>query len=546
MFWADKIAEEVKKEYKDKIAKGEAIIIRDEKTASGRIHVGSLRGVAIHGIISEVLNEQNVKNKFLYEINDFDPMDGLPVYLDREKFLPYMGKLLCEIPSPDGKAPTSEGGAPTGNVGAKNFAEYFGKEFIEIIESLGFKPDFYRSSDLYKAGKFNEAIKISLENAGEIRDIYKKISGSEKGNEWLPVNIACQQCGKIGTTKALSFDGKEVEYVCEENYVEWAKGCGYRGKISPFNGNAKLPWKVEWAAKFTVLDVDVEGAGKDHATKGGSREVADAISREVFKRKPPLDISYEHFLVGGKKMSSSKAVGSSAKEIADSLPPEILRFLFFSKEPKQAIDFIPDGDTIPILYDTYDKMAEDYFKDSKGDYKRIFYLSHTPKQREAGLAKRFLPRFSQIAFLVQMPHINLSKEIEKIKADKLTDEDEYEVEYRARYATKWLSVYAPEDYKYELKQEEVPQQAKNLNDAQKQALQTILDYISSQEVLDGQALHEKIHDIKGDLGIDPRELFSAIYLSFLGKVSGPKAGWFLSVLNKDFVEKRLKEVVSTN
>jgi len=539
MFWADKIVEEIKKKYKNKIvlqsdsgqAKNEAIIIRDEKTASGRIHVGSLRGVAIHGIISEVLSEENIKNKYLYEINDFDPMDGMPVYLDRETFLPHMGKPLCDVPSPDGKE--------------KNYAEYFAQEFIEVIKSLGFEPEFYRSSDLYKSGKYNEAIKIVLENADKIRQIYKRVSGAEKEKGWLPINIVCRNCGKIGTTLAISFDGKEVEYVCEENeknLVEWVKGCGYRGKVSPFDGNAKLPWKVEWAAKFTVLGVDVEGAGKDHATKGGAREVADAISLEIFKRNPPFDVQYEFFQVGGRKMSSSKGAGSSAKEIIDLLPPELARFLFLHKEPRQVIDFVPDGDTIPVLYDTYDKMAQVYFSDAKGDYKRVFYLSHTPKQRENGLAKRFLPRFSQVAFLVQMPHANLSKEIEKIKADKLTDEDEYEVEYRARYAVKWLSLFAPEDHKFELQEKEIPSRAKKLNDIQKQALKAILDYVSFQEILDGQALHEKIHEIKSELGIDPRELFSAVYLSFLGKESGPKAGWFLSVLDKDFMEKRLREV----
>jgi lysyl-tRNA synthetase class I len=38
-------------------------------------------------------------------------MDGLPVYLDQEKFKPFMGKPLCNVPSPDGVA--------------KNYAEYF-------------------------------------------------------------------------------------------------------------------------------------------------------------------------------------------------------------------------------------------------------------------------------------------------------------------------------------------------------------------------------------------------------------------------------------
>lgn len=525
MFWADRIAEEIKTKYAEKISQGEPVVIRDEKTASGRVHVGSLRGVAIHGIISEILTEQGVKNRFLYEINDFDPMDGLPVYLNREKFLPEMGKPLCDVVSPE--------------PGAKNYAEYFGQEFIGVIEGLGFQPEFYRPSDLYRAGKFDGAIKTALENAGKIREIYLRVSGSQKEKDWYPLNVVCESCGKIGTTKISSFDGEKVEYSCEENLVEWAKGCGHKGKVSPFGGKAKLPWKVEWAAKFSVLGVDVEGAGKDHATKGGARDVANAISREVFRREPPLDIPYEHFLVGGKKMSASKGLGSSAKEIADSLPPELLRFLFFSKEPRQAIDFIPDGDTIPVLYDSYDKMAESYFSRAEGDYKRIFSLARPPAQRES-IKEKFLPRFSQIAFLVQMPHVDLKAEVEKMAGRKLDRADEEEANYRGRYASNWLKAYAPEDYRFEL-QSGFPDAAKNLSGGQKEGLKKILEFIKTKEILDGQELHTQIHEIKKEAGISPQEFFSAIYLIFLGKESGPKAGWFLSVLDRDFLIKRLEE-----
>jgi len=40
-----------------------------------------------------------------------------------------------------------------------------------------------------------------------------------------------------------------------------------------------------------------------------------------------------------------------------------------------------------------------------------------------------------------------------------------------------------------------------------------------------------------------KEFFGAIYISILGKDSGPKAGWFLSVLPKEFLLKRLKKAI---
>lgn len=528
MFWGDQLAQKIKDELADKIKAGKPLIIRDEKTASGRVHVGSLRGVAIHGIISEILKGENIANKFLFEINDFDPMDGLPVYLDREKFLPYMGKPLCDVPSPDGKA--------------KNYAEYFGEEFMGVIKEIGFEPEYYRSSDLYKNGKYNEVIKLALENAAKIREIYKRVSGAVKDSDWLPLQVICENCGKVGTTKVISFDGENVEYICEENMVAWAKGCGHKGKVSPYNGNAKLPWKVEWAAKFAILNVDVEGAGKDHSTKGGSREIADAICREVFKHEPPYNIPYEFFHIAGKKMSSSKGAGSSSREMADLLPPEILRLLLIGKDYKRVIDFVPDGDTIPILYDTYDKMAEDYFNGEKNDNARIFYLIHNPDERDK-IQPIFLPRFSQVAFVVQMPHMDIYEAVEKMKGAKLTELDKGEIDYRAKYALNWIEAYAPEDFKYQL-QNTFPEIAENLTKEQKQVLGILLDHIKSQDVLDGQELHTKIHDIKKQTKINPQEFFGAIYLILLGKSNGPKAGWFLSVMDKKFLEKRLEEAIN--
>src|SRR5580704_16478429 len=119
MFWLDRIFEQIEGELKNKIASGKTLLVRDEKTASGRVHVGSMRALALHAAIAERLGEAEIPHLFKYEINDMDPMDGLPVYLDKAVYEKEMGKPLFAIPSPDGKA--------------KNFAEYFDEEYITAI-----------------------------------------------------------------------------------------------------------------------------------------------------------------------------------------------------------------------------------------------------------------------------------------------------------------------------------------------------------------------------------------------------------------------------
>lgn len=528
MFWGDKIIQQIEKDYAADIKSGDPLIIRDEKTMSGRVHVGSLRGVAIHGIVSELLNDKGINNEYLFEVNDFDPMDGMPKELDEAEYGQYMGFPLKNVPSPDPKF--------------ENFAELVADEFIQVVEATGFKPTIYRLYPEYKAGRFDETIRLALENADKIREIYKKISGSEKPDDWYPLNVVCESCGKIGTTKVTGFDGEQVTYHCLPGLVTWAKGCKYQGKISPFGGNAKLPWKVEWAAKFKVFNVKIEGAGKDHATKGGSRDIAKAICYQVFNYQPPLDIPYNFIVLGGKKMSSSKGLGSTAKDMSDLLPPEILRMLMIKTKPQHEIDFDPTGDTIPVLYDYHDEAANEYFQRVEdSDKARIFALSYPEKDR-ANLTEHFYPRFSNIAYLSQMPHIDLEVEAEKMKGSTLTKLDKDEVRYRATYAKYWLDKYSPEKFRITLHENSVPEEAKSLNNIQKQALQALVDYLQTEDQLDGQKLHTKLHDIKKEQDIEPKELFEAIYKSLLGSASGPKAGWFLSVLDKDFLVKRFTEV----
>ena len=525
MFWAYRMRDEIIARYQPVIKRGEPLIIRDEKTMSGRVHIGSLRGVVIHGVISEVLKEKKIKNQYLFEINDFDPMDGLPVYVDQERFRPYMGKLLCDVPSPDGKA--------------KNFADYWAREFLGIIATLGFSPKPYYSSDEYRAGAYNETIRLALDNAAAIRAIYKEVSGSVKDADWYPLQVVCESCGTVGTTKVNGWDGNKVTYRCEEALVKWAAGCGHSGTVSPFDGRGKLPWKVEWAAKFKVHGVHIEGGGKDHYTKGGARQIAARICKEIFKYEPPYDIPYNFFVVGGKKMSSSKGMGSSSKEIADLLPPRLLRFLML-REPSKEIDFDPYGDTIPILYDTFDTYARAFFEKKDDDFAALFPYAF-PAGERAKLKKIFLPRFSQIAYLSQMPHITLDQAVAEMKGSKLTAAERTEMNARFTRALGWLEKYGPEKYKLTI-QTELPEQTKSFSPLQKKALASILQYMRENKKFSGAELHEKIHAIKSELGIPPVELFSALYLTFLAKTSGPQAGWFLTALPREFVLNRLEEV----
>lgn len=527
MFWADEFADAIEERFHAKIKAGTPLIIRDEKTLSGRVHIGSVRGIVLHGLISQILSERKVANAFLFELNDNDPMDGLPVNIDQEAFAPHMGKPLFSVP------PVHDG--------EENFTTGFGEELKEAVAPMGLPIEWYHLRPLYKDGKFNEVIAEALEGAPRIREIYQEVSGGGKPDDWYPFNVVCPQCGKIGTTKVTGWNGKEVTYVCKPKHVEWAEGCGHEGSMSPFDGKGTLPWKVEWAAKWKVMGVDIEGGGKDHYASGGSREVAAAISKDVFGYDPPFDMPYEFFNFQGKKMSASKGLGASAKEIADLLPPKLLKFLMIRKEARTPIDFDPQGKTIPNLFDEYDRCADHYFNRHPEPY--------TGYARPYALAQKDLShdpediwemRFQALSFVVQMPHLNAEEEAEKLKESALTKAEKAALDERADYVKKWIDNLAPAEYKFEI-QDSAPTDLE-LSDKQREALHALGKKLGDLKKWTGEAVHDKIHRTKEEFELKPKEIFQPLYRVFLNRTSGPQVGWFLSTMEQEKVSTMLRSV----
>lgn len=525
--WVDVIAEDVLA-----ARPADHYLINDAKSPSGPIHVGSLRGVILHDCLARALRDAGREVRFLYGFDDYDPMDTRPLALPAE-FDRYLGMPLSEIPSPDGHA--------------ASFGRHYGLGFAAVFAKLGVHPSIYWTSEMYKSGQFNDAIRTVLDRASELIQIDREISGSQKA-ERHPVQVVCEHCGRIGTTVVLGWDGQQVEYECRPDKVTWVQGCGHRGQRSPFDGGSKLQYKAEWAAKWRSLGVTIEGAGKDHMTRGGSHDVASAIVERIFTYPTPYPVAYEFFLIGGRKMSGSKGLGTSAAELVEILRPELARFLMVRPHFRQQINFDPTGETIPNLYDEYDRAAAAYFggriaatpaeAEAQRDLSRTFHFSRTNGEQPAC----YRVRFAKVAYAMQMPTINLEGVMEKEKGVPLTEADLAELRHRTDDARRWLHTYAPGHYRFEV-QAAMPQVT--LSGEQRQFLGRLAEIIAERE-WSGEELHARIHALKTEIGVPPKEAFGAIYLVFLGKDSGPQAGWFLAALNRSFVLRRLREASGRN
>ncbi len=502
-------------------------LINDAKSPSGPIHVGSLRGVILHDCLARVLRDAGREVRFLYGFDDYDPMDARPVAVPPE-FDRYLGVPLSEVPAPDGTA--------------TSFGQHFGLRFAAVFTKLGVHPQLYWTSAMYKSGQFNGAIRTALDRADELMQIDREISGSQK-TERHPVQVVCEHCGRIGSTVVTGWDGQQVEYECRPDKVTWVQGCGHRGRRSPFDGGSKLQYKSEWAAKWRILGVTIEGAGKDHMTRGGSHDVASAIVERIFNYPTPYPIAYEWFLIGGRKMKSSLGVGTPAEELVEIIRPDLARFLMVRPHFRQQLNFDPGGETIPSLYDEYDRAADAYFgakaaatpaeAEAFRDLGRTFYFSRTNGEQP----RSYRVRFAKLAYAMQMPTVNVEAMAETEKGAPLTDADRAELQQRTVDARRWLHTYAPEQYRFEV-QASMP--SSSLSEAQRTFLGQLAEIVAQREWR-GEELHARIHSLKTELGLRPKDAFAAIYLAFLGKESGPQAGWFLAALDRAFVLGRLQE-----
>ncbi|MHC1566228.1 MAG: lysine--tRNA ligase [Candidatus Syntropharchaeia archaeon] len=488
--WADVIAEEILK-------RGEKHIIATGITPSGPIHIGNLREIITADAISRALLEKGADARLIYIADTYDPLRTLYPFLP-EKFKEHVGKPLSEIPDPEGCC--------------ENYAEHFLTPFLDALDELGIEIEVIRADEVYKRGDYVDAIKTALSHRDDIAKIIDDVSGKRTSKNWSPFNPICKKCGRMNSTVVREYKGDSVYYSCE---------CGEEGEVK-MAGGGKLTWRVDWPARWKIFNVTIEPFGKDHAVSGSSYDSGKRIAREIYSYEPPYPVPFEHIIFKGRgKMSSSKGVVVSIGDILEVLPPEVVRYLIIKTKPEKHIEFDP-GLPLLNLLDEYDGMEEN---------DRIFELSSIKE------GKRLKIPFRHLVNAVQIARGDFHQLLEVLRRSGYDTSDEEGIKIRAKKAEKWIEKFAPSFVKFEVK-EELPDV--ELSPSQKEGLKILSDRLGRE--WKAEELHNEIYKIAEEIEMDPKDLFRAIYLSLLGSESGPRAGWFLLSLDREFLKKRFREV----
>ena len=506
LFWADSVARKIVTQHR-----GSVITLEIGITPSGPFHVGHLREMIITDAVRRALARLGAQTQLVYFVDDLDNLRKLYPFLPKS-FEQHVGKPISQIPSPDGSSQT--------------YADYFLVPFRRALKELGIEVEILYAHDYYTSGKMTTMIDRALEHRDTIAEILSRVSGRALPDEWQPFEPLDATTGKIRGNKITEVDVKNhrVKYVASDNTEKWA---------DYDKGQGKLPWRVDWPARWALNNVAFEPFGKEHAASGGSFDAGREIITKVYERQPPIYEVYEHIYLAGeaKKMSASLGNLVSIEDFLQVVPPAVARYFVLRSKNERHLVFDP-GLGLMHLTDEFARL-EAKVADGQADAVEKSMLSYS--QTSARRATVEVP-FRHLVNVTQAAQGNVEEIKRLLKrtghgAARANTED---LKLQIGKVQQWLKLYAPAEYKFSLsktppKLRVSKQEMKVLDSAQK----------AIEEGKEGQALHNAIYESGQAAGLKPRETFQVLYHIFLGQDSGPKLGFFLSMLERNFVLERI-------
>jgi lysyl-tRNA synthetase class 1 len=115
-----------------------------------------------------------------------------------------------------------------------------------------------------------------------------------------------------------------------------------------------------------------------------------------------------------------------------------------------------------------------------------------------------------------------------------------ELETRLRTVEQWLPEWAPERIRFSVALDALPAGASALTEQQRRYLESLAAALGPRLDWEGETLQSVIFDRARELQLAPGKAFNAIYLAFVGRASGPRAGALLASLDRGFVVDRLR------
>jgi len=523
MHWADHTAQTLSN-------RGDSQVIASGITPSGEFHVGHLREILTAEMIHRACLDAGMKSRYIFIVDSMDPLRRVYDFLSQD-YEQYIGHPLAYIPAPGpGGKPNPDGG---------NYAEHFLGPFLDALKQIGVEPEVVMNHETYESGAFADKTHSAIEQRDEIRRVIEDVSGREVPDDWYPYNPV----GSDGSLDGVMVTGYE------RPYVHWVDRHGVEGKSDIRTAEGKMPWRVDWAAKWGVHGITCEPAGKDHGAAGGSYDTGIPIC-EMLGSKPPHKMVYEWIqLKGMGPMSSSTGLTVGPMDALALVPPEIMRYVIARSKVGRHIDF----DTGPALFTTADEYERLVANPPDGSDEELSRRQQVARDTQLGALRlsqteRGADPADSIAG-VSFRHLSMLAQIKSgdedvweslRKSGHLEGEPGASLAGRLHRMRNWIDgPHFPDEAKVEVRTSVSEEARANLSDEQVGFLSALGAALADCEWIESE-ISNCIRSVAGETGVGARNAFVALYWVILGKSHGPKASSLMAVMEKERVISLVK------
>ena len=508
--WPFVEAKKILKERKKNIENKGKIILQTGYGPSGLPHIGTFGEVARTSMVVNALNQlTDVPKEIITFSDDMDGLRKVPENIpNQEKLQNNLHKPLTKVPDPFEKY--------------NSFGEHNNEMLKNFLDKFSFNYLFKSSTDLYKSGNFNSTLKLILQNYQGIMNIIIPTLGKERQKTYSPFLPICPETGMVLEIPVLEIDEKNSKIIFDNQ--------GKKLEKSILDGNCKLQWKVDWAMRWYVLDVDFEMYGKDLIESA-------ILSTKIIKLlgKPnPSGFAYELFLdEKGEKISKSKGNGITIDEWLKYASPESLS-LFMYQNPKRAKKL--HREIVPKAVDEY----LDFIEKGKNQNELQKLMNPAWHVHNGEMPnENLIMSFSMLLNLVQTSNADTKELLWKFvkKYKKNISEKNYPIfdkliEYAIGYfndVVKLKKIY------------------KKPNDKEKSSLEALIKVLEKcDDSMQPEDIQTNIYTVGKENGYKEnlREWFKLIYEVVFGDENGPRMGFFISFFGVQETKELIKNKIN--
>jgi len=530
-FWLDEVMDALFSYLeKNGVSEDQTIICAAGMTPSCPIHFGIFREIFISYFVCEEIKKRGRNSHLIFYWDDYDHFIKIPYFTTKEKMTEHLGKPLTEVPDLDGKYPS--------------YGEHYMRIFEENIKMFGIEPEYNYQTNEYASGKYAEYIRIAIRKRKEvydiIHDVIKSKDNDDKINEFYPVVVYCENCGK-DTTLVTQYDEENdsVSYKC--------KSCAFNGVyIIGKNFRGKLIWKVNWAMRWTMDNVLFESSGENHLTETGSYAVASKIASQIFGSGSAFSLLYRFIgMPGLAKVSRAQGEKTLSSRLAHLAEPAIVRWLFVKNSPDKHMTIdLEKG--LKRLYSEWDVFIQNCIKGNACDIDKRIFSYATENIPYCDLAIPFTSVIAATGISCGDREKTASMLYKAWKTD--IDYEQFKERLFPRFQCAWHAIYT-----YNMT-DDVPILRTANNEIEKieniEADPVVFDIVKSlTQKLDSVKTEIEIQELlfnlpKTALNIPPEEkqnpqvkslqkqLYKTLYLLLLGKEEGPRLATILALMDK--------------